>query len=156
MRPRLKAMKRLMALYGLVEEAHSAELQRTTAAVREAQQAIGIQMDVARSARIDGRRALRAGDCIGWTAAEALREATGSKRRRLEAIRLERQSLSDGAREKYAASRLKSEQMKRVVARVMEQSEVEECRKAQAISDDRFLARRHRVDVRGDARADSR
>ena len=62
MQPRLQTLKRLVTLYGVVEEMHSVELQRMTAAVREAQQAIGVQQQAARSARVDGRDALMADD----------------------------------------------------------------------------------------------
>ena len=43
MQTRLKTLQRLVSLYAAVEEMHSTELQRMTAAVREAQQAIGIE-----------------------------------------------------------------------------------------------------------------
>lgn len=155
MRARLATLKRLVNLYGVVEEMHSVELQRTTAAVREADQAIGVQHEVARLARFHGRDALTAGDRMGWTMAETLRETAGRKRRRLDEIRLEREGLSDAAREQYVASRLKNEQMKRVVDRVAERIEMEEERRTQAVSDDRFLARRRWKDARDERRADA-
>lgn len=142
MRARLATLKRLVRLYGVVEEMHSVELQRMTAAVLEAQQAIGVQHEAVRAARFDGRDALNAGDRMGWTMAETLRETAGWKRRRLEEIRLELEGLSDAAKEQYVASRLKSEQMKCVVDREAERMEIEEGRRTQAASDDRFLARR--------------
>lgn len=154
MRERLATLKRLVNLYGVVEEMHSVELQRTTAAVREADQAIGVQREVARSARFDGRDALTVGDRMGWTMAETLRESAGRKRRWLDEIRLEREGLSDAAKEQYVASRLKNEQMKRVVDRVAERMEREEERRMQAVSDDRFLARRRWTDTRDERRAD--
>lgn len=155
MRPRLETLKRLKDLYGVIEDMHSVELQRMTAAVREAQEEIGVQQEAAQSARLDGRKALTAGDRMGWTMSEALRETASWKRRRLEAIRLEREGLSESAKEQYVASRLKSEQMRRVVARASEQMEIEEGRKKQAASDDRFLARRRWTDARDELRADA-
>jgi hypothetical protein len=155
MRTRLATLKRLVTLYGVVEEMHSAELQRMMAAVREAQQAIGVQQEVVRSAGVDGRDALIVGDSMGRTMAEILRETAGWKRRRLEDIRLEREGLSDAAREQYVASRLKSEQMKRVVEGVTERMEIEEGRRMQAASDDRFLARRRWTDARDELRVDA-
>jgi hypothetical protein len=142
MRPRLQTLKRLVTLYGVVEEMHSAELQRMTAAVREAQQAIEIQQQVSRSARFDGRDALMVDDRMGWEIAETQAASAGGKRRRLEQIRSERQVASDAARERYVASRLKSEQMKRLSQGVAVKAEIEEGRRVQAASDDRFLARR--------------
>jgi hypothetical protein len=142
MLPRLQTLKRLVTLYGVVEEMHSAELQRTAAAVHEAQQAIGVQQRVARSARFDGRDALIADDRMGWEIAETQAESAGWKRRRLEQIRLEREVLKDAAREQYVASRLKSEQMQRLAQGVAVRAEIEDGRRMQAASDDRFLARR--------------
>jgi hypothetical protein len=138
---RLATLKRLRDVYGVVEEMHSAELQRAAAAVREAQHAIGAQQNVVRSARSDGREALEPGDRVGWTTAEVLREAASSKQRRLESICIERESVSDAARERHVASRLKREQMQRLVVRETEHIQLEEGRKMQAASDDRFLAR---------------
>ena len=147
MRARMDALKRLAALYGVVEELHSVELQRATAALREARQAIGAQQDRARSARGDGRMAVTLGDRMGRTAAEVLGERADWKRRRLDEIRVGREELNDSAREQYVASRLKSEQIRRVVERVNERVESEERRRRQAASDDRFLARRRWTDT---------
>jgi hypothetical protein len=148
MPPRLQTLKRLMTLYGVVEEMHSLELQRMTAAVQEAQQAIEVQQQVARSARFGGRDALMADDRMGWEIAETQRESAGWKRRRLEQMRLEREVLSDAAREQYLASRIKSEQMKRLAEGVAARAEIEEGRRVQATSDDRFLTRRRWSDTR--------
>jgi hypothetical protein len=154
MLPRLRTWKRLVTLYGVVEEMHSVELQRMTAAVREAQQAIGVQQHVARSARFDGRDALKADDRMGWEIAETQAESAGWKRRRLEQIRSEREVLSDAAREQYVASRLKSEQMKRLATGLAVKAEIEEGRRVQAASDDRFLARRRWSDAQDGMRED--
>ena len=148
MQTRLETLQRLVTLYAAVEEMHSTELQRKVAAVREAQQAIGIEQEVARSARIDGRRALLAGDRVSWVMAESQQETAGWRRRRLEQIRLEREELNEAAREQYVASRLKREQMKRVCDDIAAQVEIEEGRRLQAASDDRFLARRRWTDRR--------
>jgi hypothetical protein len=149
MQPRLQTLKRLVTLYGVVEEMHSAELQRMTAAVREAQQAIGVQQQVERSARFDGRDALMTTDRMGWEIAQTQGKSAGWKRRRLEKVRSERELLSDAARAQYVASRLKSEQMKRLVEGVAVRAEIEEGRRVQAGSDDRFLARRRWSDSQG-------
>jgi len=149
MQPRLQTLKRLVSLYGVVEEMYLVELQRMTAAVRETQQAIGVQQQVARSARFDGRDALMADDRMGWEIAETQGESAGWKRRRLEQIRSERDVLNDAAREQYLASRLKSEQMKRLAEGVAVRAEIDEGRRVQAASDDRFLARRRWRDTQG-------
>jgi hypothetical protein len=148
MQTRLEALQRLVTLYAAVEETHSIELQRMTAAVREAQQAIGVEQEVVRSARVDGRGALLAEDRMGWMMAEIQQETAAWRRQGLERIRLEREELNDAAREQYVASRLKREQIKRVFDDIAARMEVEEGRRMQAASDDRFLARRRWTDAR--------
>ena len=148
MQARLEMLRRLMTLYTAVEEMHSVELQRMTAAVRETQQAIGAVQEIARSARMDGRAALLGGNRVCWTMAETRQETAAWRRRGLEQIRVEREELSDAAREQYVASRLKREQIKRVLGDIAARLEVEEGRRMQAASDDRFLARRRWTDAR--------
>jgi hypothetical protein len=142
MRSKLETLQRLVTLYAVVEEMHSAELQRMTAAVREAEHAIGMEQKVAHAARADSRRALIAGDSVGWMMAETQQETAAWRRVRLEEIRLEREVLNEAARERYVASRLKRQQMKRVLENIAGRMETEAGRRMQAASDDRFLARR--------------
>ena len=148
MQTRLETLQRLVTLYAAVEKMHSTELQRMASAVREAQQAIGIEQEVARSARINGRGALLAGDRVSWMMAETQQETAAWRRRGLEQIRLEREELNEAAREQYVASRLKREQIKRVFDDIAIRMEIEEGRRLQAASDDRFLARRRWTDAR--------
>jgi hypothetical protein len=148
MQTRLEALQRLVTLYAGIEEMHSTELQRKAASVREAQQAIGIEQQVARSARIDGRGALLVGDRGSWIMAESQQETAGWRRRKLEQIRLEREERNEAAREQYVASRLRREQIKRVFDDIATGMEVEEGRRLQAASDDGFLARRRWTDRR--------
>jgi hypothetical protein len=148
MQTRLKALQRLATLYAAVEEMHSTELQRMTAAVREAQQAIVVEQEVMRSARVDGREALLAEDRMGWMMAETQQETAAWRRQGLEQIRLEREERNDAAREQYVASRLRKEQIKRVFDDIATRMEIEEGRRMQAASDDRFLARRRWTDAR--------
>ena len=148
MQTRLEALQRLVTLYAAVEEMHSTELQRMTAALRETQQAIGAEQEVARSARVDGRGALLAGDSVGRMMAETRQETAVWRRQSLEQIRLEREERNDVAREQYVASRLRRDQIKRVFDDIAARMEVEEGRRMQAASDDRFLARRRWTDTR--------
>ena len=148
MQTRLKALQRLVTLYAAVEDMHSIELQRKTAAVRETQQAIGVEQEVVRSARVDGRGALLTGDSVGRMMAETQQETAAWRREGLERIRLEREELNDAAREQYVASRLRREQIKRVFDDINALMEIEEGRRLQAASDDRFLARRRWTDRR--------
>ena len=148
MQSKLETLQRLVTLYAAVEEMHSTELQRMTAAVREAQQVIRAEQEVARAARLDGRGALLAGDRMSWTMAETQQETAAWRRRGLEQIHLEREELSEAAREQYVASRLRREQIKRVFDDIALRMEIEEGRRLQAASDDRFLARRRWTDAR--------
>jgi len=141
MRQRLETLRRLMGLYAVVEEMHLTELQRMTAAVRETEQAIVNEQDVAKSARIDGRGALTMGDRMDWMMAETQQEMAGWRRQRLEQVRQEREQSNDAARQQYMASRLKREQMKCVFDEIAARIDIEEGRRKQATSDDRFLAR---------------
>jgi hypothetical protein len=156
MQTRLEMLRRLVTLYAAVEEMHSTELQRMASAVREAQQAIGIEQEVVRSARMDGRGALLAGDRVSWAMAETKQETAAWRRRGLEQIRLEREELNEAAREQYVASRLKREQIKRVFDDIAARMEIEEGRRLQAASDDRFLARRRWTDSQEKRRDDRR
>jgi hypothetical protein len=147
MSTRIEALQRLMNLYAAVEQMHSTELQRMTSAVHEAQRAIEMEQRVAQAARVDGREALSAEDRAGWMMSETQQETAGWRAQRLEKIRLERQVLSDAAREQYVASRLKKEQMKRVFDEMEVRRAVEEGRRAQSSSDDLFLSRRRWIDA---------
>ena len=156
MQTRLETLQRLFTLYAAVEEMHSTELQRMTTAVREAQQVIRVEQEVARAARLDGRGALLTGDRMGWTMAETQQETAAWRRQGLEQIRLEREELSEVAREQYVASRLRREQIKRVFDDIAVRMEIEEGRRLQAASDDRFLARRRWTDSQEKRRDDQR
>ena len=147
MQTRLETLQRLVNLYAAVEEMHSTELQRMGSAVRAAQQAIGIEQEVARSARVNGREALLAGDRVSAVMAETQQKTAGWRGQRLEQIRLEREKLNEAAREQYVASRLKREQIKRVLDDMALLMEIDKGRRLQAASDDRFLARRRWTDA---------
>lgn len=138
---RLDMLARLMKVYSVVEEMHCAELQRRAAGVREAEQAMGAQVDGARMARLSGRVAVNAGDCVGRTQADTMRETAGVRWLRLSMIHKERETSRAAAQEQYLASRVEHEQMKRLVERLEVEREMEAERKAQSASDDRFLAR---------------
>lgn len=152
MHSRLVALKRLMSLYGGIEEIHSVALQRAIAAVREAEQAIDVEEKSAQISSSLGRDAMIAGDAMGLAVARTQQEIAEWRQERLREIRLEREMLKDEARKQYIATRLQSEQMKYVVDNAAAQMEVEEGRKMQTSLDDRFLARRRWSDTRQDLR----
>jgi hypothetical protein len=147
MKTQLQTLKRLVDLYKAVERLHSTELQRTTTSLQKAEQAVGMQREIVNSARVDGRNALKSGDRMEWTMAEVRSGTSDWRRRRLDVIRSEREGLRDTASEQYLASRLKSEQVKRVTEAIAERIAIEEGRRVQAASDDRFLARKRWSDA---------
>lgn len=141
MRARLETLQRLTNIYEAVEGAHLVELKRTAAALREVEDAADAEMKNTHCAAHEGREALASGDRVGWAVADSQRRASGTKRRRLEAVHVERKRSTETAQEQYVASRRKSEQMQRLEARAVEQAAVHEEKKMQAATDDRFLAR---------------
>jgi hypothetical protein len=154
MQPRLDTLRRLVTLYSAVEEMHAAEMERLMMALREARDAICVEQQTAKSVRIESQRALSAGDSLTWRMAETKQLSVGRRQKRLEQIRVERDELSDAAREQYVASRLKREQMDRLLGDIATRTEVEEGRRNQAASDDRFLARRRWTDARNQIRSE--
>lgn len=147
MQSRLASLKRLASLFGNVEEMHAAELQQASAAVREVEQAVGVEQTTVRSSNIKGRRALAAGDRLDWRAAQMQREMAEWRQQRLQQVQREREMLNDEAKKRYFASRMQSEQMKHVARGVAMDIETEAGRRAQGALDDRFLARRRWTDL---------
>src|SRR5271170_3328208 len=132
MRQRLETLRRLLSLYAVVEEMHSTELHRMTAAVHEAVQAIVMEQDIAKSVRIDGHHALAIGDRVGWMMFETQQETSVWRRQRLEEVRQEREQLNDEARQQFVESRLKREQMEHLFDELAARAEIEEGRRMQA------------------------
>ena len=142
MQRRLGALKRLAALYGAVEDARSAELQRTITALREAENAIDLQHELLRDLNVAGRAALAEEDRIGRAVAETNAEVAGWSCERLQVIRGDRRAARLAAEARYLASRVESEQMKRLRDDLGGQLGILEGRRAQAAADERFLARK--------------
>lgn len=126
---------------------NSVELQRSTAAVLEAKNAIGVACEAGRLAMLKSREALLDGDRVSWMISERQSESAAWRKQKLDAIRVLREELSDEARERYVASRLRREQIQRVFDDIAARIEIEEGRRSQAASDDRFLARRRWTDT---------
>ncbi len=147
MQSRLKTLLRMKNLFAVVEESHSTELRRATAAVFEAQQMIAAEQQGMRVIEFDGRDAMFAGDGGGRVLAEVRHEIALLRHEALDRIREEREQLSEAAKKQHAASRLKKEQMGRVFDVLAAQVEIEEGRRVQSASDDRFLARRRWTDA---------
>jgi hypothetical protein len=150
MRQRLRMLRRIATLYGVMEEMRRSELEGAVAAVREAEEAIAVQRSAVLSARLDGRGALAAGDRLGWMAADTRRVVAGRKSMRLEEVRVKREAASEVARRLYLTSRIESEQMKSVRKALARTVEIDESRRVQALVDDRFLSRRRWMQAQDD------
>jgi hypothetical protein len=74
----------------------------------------------------------------------------------LEQVLQEREQLNDTARQQFMASRLRREQMEHVFDEVSAWAEIEEGRRIQVASDDRFLARRRWTEAKKKIRVDQR
>ena len=142
MRERLAALRRLNAVYEMVEEMHSVEARRTAAAVVEAQSVIHAEEARTYDARLSGRAALLTNDRVGWSLAVVHEEIATQKKKRLEPILKEREEKSEEARARHLASRQWSERIRSLVESTSTRIAAEEERRAQATADDRFLARR--------------
>ena len=142
MRERLTAMRRLNAVYQMVEEMHSIEARRAAAKVVEAQGAIHAEEARTHEARIGGRKALLAEDRAGWSLAVAHEEIADQRKKQLQPILEMREEKSEEARKRYLESRLWSERMKSLTKDASARVAAEEERRVQAVADDRFLARR--------------
>jgi hypothetical protein len=142
MRERLAALKRLNAVYEMVEEMHSLEARRAVAAVAEVQSVIHAEEARKYEARVNGREALLTDDRAGWSLAVVHEEIAGQRKKLLEPILEECEEKGEEARARHLASRLWSERMKSLVEGTSARIVAEEERRTQAVADDRFLARR--------------
>jgi hypothetical protein len=142
MRDRLAALKRMMTVYEMVEEAASAEARGAAAAAGIARKAVQSERGQERRARFEAREAVDREDQLGRSAG-AIDGAMAERRRiQLEPILEECESTSDAAKERHLASRIWSQRMKRLVDEACYQLAGEENRRAQKAADDRFLAQR--------------
>jgi hypothetical protein len=142
MRERLAALRRLNAVYEMVEEMHSVEVRRAAAAVAEARRVINAEETRTYEARLGGREALLTDDRVGWSLAVVHEEIAGQRKKLLEPILEEREERSEEARTLHLACRLWSDRIRSLVENTSSRISVEEERRAQAIADDHFLARR--------------
>jgi hypothetical protein len=149
---RLKMLRKIASLYGLMEEMRRSDLERAVGAVREVEDAVAMQRSMVLSACLDEREALAAGDRLGWMSADKRREVAGWKSLRLEEIRVEREAASEAARQRYLTSRIESEQMKQVRDDATQTWELDVNRRVQAVLDDRYASRRRWMDAQGETR----
>ena len=78
---------------------------------------------------------------MGWACAEALRESAELRVVRLGEVQRQREKVALVAIEAHRESRVKTEQMQRVVERVRREEAIVDGRREQAGADDRYAAR---------------
>lgn len=136
------ALRRLGAVYGLIEEIHSIEARMATAEVGEVEMAIHAEADILHLACLKEREAIFAQDSLGRSAMTAREEVAIRKKGQLEPILERRRETRESAQARHIASRLWSERMQSLIDGEAERIAVLQEKRAQAASDDRFLARR--------------
>ena len=142
MRERLGALKRLSAVYEIVEQLHEIEARRAYAAVLEAESAVLAAEARTHEARTGGREALLMDDRTGRSLALMQEDIADRRKKQLKPLLEEREEMKEQTRQRYLASRLWSERMKSLADTELARTAVEEERRTQARVDDRFLARR--------------
>lgn len=153
MRQRLMTLKRLGAMYELVEEIHSGEARLAASEVGEAEAAIHNEIDRSILARRGERLAIEREDYMGRSTMEAQEEMAVRRKRQLEPVLDRRRKISEMARAQHMASRLWNERMKSLIEDEVERITILEERRLQALTDDRFLAHnRYGMKKRGEPR----
>lgn len=147
---RLMALRRLGAVYELIEEIHSIEARMATAEVGEAEMAIHAEADILHLTWRKEREAMSAQDRLGRSAMTAREEVAIRKKGQLQPILERRRETRELAQARHIASRLWSERLQSLIDGEAERIAVLEEKRAQAASDDRFLAQRRGRKLKAD------
>ncbi len=131
-------LKRLAAVYGLVERMRSGELRLAAAAVAEVERASQAEMALRDAERMAARRALAAGDGVEWAVAGTSVDFAEERIGRLAELKAQREDDWRAAVTAHAESRVAKEQMESVMARARKAKMDKDARQGQAASDDRF------------------
>ena len=135
------SLKKIERLYGLIETMNASALQEASALMHEAEAAIVMQQEAMQAARVEAHTALAVGDRERYAMAETGREVGGRRKQRLETLRQAREAAREVARQQYEASRIERGQIKTVMDAAAAAERVIADRRAQTVSDDRFLSR---------------
>jgi hypothetical protein len=139
---RLAALKRICAVYGMIEEIHSIEARVASAEVRVVETAIDAETSLGRRARTEERVAMTDEDALRRSAMSAEDEMATRRKAHLQPILERRQEFSEEARRRHVASRMWNERIKSLIDAEADRIAVDRERRAQAASDDRFLVLR--------------
>jgi hypothetical protein len=142
MQPRLIVLRRLGAVYGLIEEMHSLEARVAAGNVVEVESVLDAERRTAESSRVQQREAMCANDLLGQSATAVREELAIRRNRQLEPMLLQRRDTLAHAQLRYTESRIWSERMQTLIEEELRRSTLEKERRMQAASDDRFLSQR--------------
>ena len=130
--------KRLAAVYGLVEQMRAAELRGAVWAVDQVEAELRREAEALTAGR--GGEAFVEGSGVDWAVGRTSHEFGEARMELLEEMKAEREEIMDVAARAHQESRVRTEQMKSVVERGERTVKVDEARRGQTASDDRFAA----------------
>lgn len=148
MLPRLMLLKRLGAVYGLIEEMHSLEARVAAGEVGEVESVIHEERRTVEAARTRQRETIQVDDLLGQSAIAVREELAIQRNRQLEPMLRQRRDTLNVAQLRYTESRMWSERMKTLIEAEFTRVAIEQERRTQAASDDRFLAQRRSTRIR--------
>jgi hypothetical protein len=134
-------LRRLAAIYGMLEHTDSLSLDRANAALQDVKALLEQQTNAARTAAVDGRDALVHENHSEWLMSESQREFSLWNQASLDAVLRKRKESQQQAVERYRESLLQRDQMDAIAnkARIARAAEI--VRREQAETDDRHLSR---------------
>ena len=136
-----RGLGRLATLYAMMERMRSMEVQVALGAVEDVMCSAAIAATIRAGQIEDARDALATGRREAWQVAETTRGVLDRRIDRLQTERAECEAALAEASRVHRASRLDMEQMQRMVDRTRTQTMLEESRRVQGESDDRFASR---------------
>ncbi len=149
---RAKRLRRLAALYGIVEEIRSLERNRAALAVFVSEQAATQQATVASQALQRGRLALTTADRQDALLHEAEREVARFNADQLTAQQRNYELLERAAAEQHRLALLQQDQLETLLRTMRTRIDEQQKRREQAIADDRFGSITHWLMVRTERR----
>lgn len=142
MRTRLQGLQRIAQMYMAVKHVQATALQQAAASLRDAESRIALQQEREGRSVSAGNAALDAGEHIEWLMHTSQRRIGERNAEALHELRKRREASMLEAIESYSESRIRFEQMERLLRELRSQRRIEQERTAQLQSDDRFLSRR--------------
>ena len=140
-RSRFVNLRRLAAIYGMLEHNDRLSLDRANAAVQEAETLLDEQAVAARTSAAEGRDALVHENRSQWLMSESQREFSLWNQASLNSLLHKRGQLQQQAVERYRESLVQRDQMNAIANSARIASDAEVMRREQAETDDRYLSR---------------